>query len=244
MKRDRVMGVHAVEALLEAAPARVVRVWIQPGSGRLKSLQGQIDEAGIAVEECDGRVLDRLAEGVRHQGVVAEFRPREPLDDSGLDACLDQVEVPLVLMLDGVTDPHNLGACMRSAAAAGAHALVVPKDRAAGLTPVTRRAAAGASERLPLARVTNLARCLRRLAERGLWRVGLVGRAETSIYQARLEGPLALVLGSEDRGLRRLTREHCDELVRIPMPGMMESLNVSVAAGVALFEAVRCRGAA
>ncbi len=244
MKRDWVMGVHAVEALLEAAPARVVRVWIQPGSGRLKSLQEQIDEAGIAVEECDGRVLDRLAEGVRHQGVVAEFRPREPLDDSGLDACLDQVEVPLVLMLDGVTDPHNLGACMRSAAAAGAHALVVPKDRAAGLTPVTRRAAAGASERLPLARVTNLARCLRRLAERGLWRVGLVGRAETSIYQARLEGPLALVLGSEDRGLRRLTREHCDELVRIPMPGMMESLNVSVAAGVALFEAVRCRGAA
>ncbi len=244
MKRDQVMGIHAVEALLKTSPERLTRVWMQPREGRLMQLQAQLQQAGIAVQNCDARTLDRLSDNVRHQGVIAEFMPREPLDDQGLDQCLDQSEQPFVLVLDGVTDPHNLGACIRSAAAAGADAVVVPKDRSAGLTPVTRRSAAGATERIPLARVTNLARCLRRLAERGLWRVGLDGAAHMSIQQTSLSGPIALVLGGEERGMRRLTREHCDQLLRIPMPGAVESLNVSVAAGIALFEAVRGRAAA
>lgn len=244
MKRDQVMGIHAVEALLKTSPERLTRVWMQPREGRLMQLHTQLRQAGIAVQNCDGRTLDRLSDNVRHQGVIAEFMPRESLDDQGLDQCLDQSGQPLLLVLDGVTDPHNLGACIRSAAAAGADAVVVPKDRSAGLTPVTRRSSAGATERIPLARVTNLARCLRRLAERGLWRVGLDGAAQTSIQQTPLAGPLALVLGGEERGMRRLTREHCDQLLCIPMPGAMESLNVSVAAGIALFEAVRGRSAA
>jgi 23S rRNA (guanosine2251-2'-O)-methyltransferase len=173
---------------------------------------------------------------------VAEFKPRAPIDEHGLEALVaERGSRLLLLVLDGVQDPHNLGACLRSAAAAGADAVVVPKDRAAGMTPVTRRAAAGGAELVPLAAVTNLARTLRMLAEQGVWCVGLAGEAEGSLFDACLDGPLALVLGSEEKGLRRLTREHCDELVRIPMPGRMESLNVSVSAGIALFAVVRSR---
>lgn len=241
MKRELSMGVHAVSGLLEAAPERIVRAWLNPSSDRLKQLGQALAAAGIAVETCDSRALDRRSGGVRHQGVVAEFQPREPLDENGLLELLDQAEQPLLLVLDGVSDPHNLGACIRSAAAAGASAVVVPKNRAAGLTPVTRRAAAGATERIVLAVVTNLARTLRMIGDKGLWRVGLAGDATASLYQADLAGAAALVMGGEERGLRRLTREQCDQLVRIPMPGAVESLNVSVAAGVALFEAVRAR---
>lgn len=245
MKRELVMGVNAVEALLETAPERLIRAWMQPSSDRLGRLRQRLSEAGIATEICDTRTLDRRSGAIRHQGVIAEFRAREPLDQAGLESLLENVRQPLVLVLDGVTDPHNLGACIRSAAAAGAQAVVVPKDRAAGLSPVVRRAAAGATERVPLAMVTNLARTLRMLAERGLWRVGLDGQADASLYAAGLDATgLALVLGSEERGMRRLTRELCDEMVHIPMPGPMESLNVSVAAGVVLFEAVRCRSLA
>jgi 23S rRNA (guanosine2251-2'-O)-methyltransferase len=236
------MGVNVVSGLLDVAPERIVRVWLNPSSDRLTRLEQDLSASGITVERCDARALDRRAEGVRHQGVIAEFRPREPMNDSDLGELLDRTERPLLLVLDGVSDPHNLGACIRSAAAAGACAVVVPKDRAAGLTPVTRRAAAGASERVPLVVVTNLARTLRLLGENGVWRVGLAGDAQATLFQADLAGPAAVVMGSEERGLRRLTREHCDQLVRIPMPGAVESLNVSVAAGVALFEAVRARG--
>ncbi|MFW5815882.1 MAG: TrmH family RNA methyltransferase, partial [Wenzhouxiangella sp.] len=181
MKRELSMGVHAVSGLLEAAPERIVRVWLNPSSERLIRLGQALTAAGIALESCDNRALDRRSGGVRHQGVVAEFRPREPLDESGLLELLDQAERPLLLVLDGVSDPHNLGACIRSAAAAGASAVVVPKNRAAGLTPVTRRAAAGAAERIALAVVTNLARTLRMMGDKGLWRVGLAGAAETSL---------------------------------------------------------------
>jgi 23S rRNA (guanosine2251-2'-O)-methyltransferase len=242
MKRELIAGINAVNALLDASPESIVRVWLNPSSSRLVALQTRVESMGIAFEQCDARALDRRAQGVRHQGVVAEFRPRPPLDEAGLAELLSAAEMPLVLILDGVNDPHNLGACMRSAAAAGALAVVVPKDRAAGLTPVARRASAGASERIPLVVVTNLARCLRDLQVHGLWRVGLAGEAEMSLFDAHLDGPLALILGSEERGLRRLTRENCDQLVSIPMPGAMESLNVSVSAGIALFETVRIRG--
>ncbi|MEE4296695.1 MAG: 23S rRNA (guanosine(2251)-2'-O)-methyltransferase RlmB [Wenzhouxiangella sp.] len=242
MKREIIAGINAVDGLLDTAPESICRVWLNPSSKRLVELQSRLTSCGIAVEECDARALDRRSQGVRHQGVVAEFKPRSPLGEADLEELLSTADLPLVLVLDGIHDPHNLGACMRSAAAAGALAVVVPKDRAVGLTPVARRASAGASERVPLVVVTNLARCLRGLQDRGLWRVGLAGEAEGSLYQAHLDGPLALVLGGEERGLRRLTRENCDQLVRIPMPGSTESLNVSVSAGIALFEALRIRG--
>jgi 23S rRNA (guanosine2251-2'-O)-methyltransferase len=242
MKRELAMGVNAVSGLVDNAPERIFRVWIKRSSPRLDELATRLKALGVAVEFADEPALDRMAGEVRHQGVIAEFKAREPIDDNGLIDLLERSEaVPLLLVLDGVQDPHNLGACLRSAAAAGVTAVVVPRDRAAGLTPAARRAAAGAAELVPLAVVTNLARTLARLADHGIWRLGLVGSEGKSLFTANLEGPLALVLGSEEKGLRRLTRERCDELVRIPMPGAMESLNVSVAAGIGLFEAVRVR---
>ncbi len=242
MKRERVMGINAVDSLAEISPERIVRAWIRPGNRRLDSLEQKLIDRGVTVEHADDRALDRMAGKIRHQGVVAEFKPRAPIDDNGLEALVaERGGQLLLLVLDGVQDPHNLGACLRSAAAAGVDAVVVPKDRAAGMTPVTRRAAAGGAELVPLAVVTNLARTLRMLAEQGVWRVGLAGEAAGSLFDGRLDGPLALVMGSEEKGLRRLTREHCDELVRIPMPGRMESLNVSVSAGIALFAVVRRR---
>lgn len=241
MKRDLAMGVHAVQSLADHAPDRLIRVWINKAAKGLEKIDKTLREIGVSIERVDAAALDRRAGEVRHQGVIAEFLPREPIGLGELEALVSEQSQPLLLVLDGVTDPHNLGACMRSAAAAAAHAVVVPKDRAVGINPVVRRAAAGASELVPLAVVTNLARSLSSLAELGVWRVGLCGTGTGSLYQADLSGSLALVLGSEGSGMRRLTREHCDALVRIPMPGAMESLNVSVAAGVALFEAVRVR---
>lgn len=242
MKRELIMGVNAVSGLIDAAPERLVRAWLNPSSKRLIELQSQLQSLGIAVELSDGRALDRRSEGVRHQGVIAEFRPRSPLGESDLAAIVGRQTQPLLLVLDGVNDPHNLGACLRSAAAAGAAAVIVPKDRAAGLTHAARRASAGASERIALIVVTNLARTLRVLRDLGVWCVGFAGSAALSVYQAELKGPLALVMGSEEKGLRRLTEENCDQLVRIPMIGNVESLNVSVSAGIALFEALRARG--
>ncbi|MEE4330509.1 MAG: 23S rRNA (guanosine(2251)-2'-O)-methyltransferase RlmB [Wenzhouxiangella sp.] len=242
MRRERAMGINAVTGLVDFAPERIVRVWIKAEGARLEALARRLEEAGVVVESASDRALDRLSDGVRHQGVVAEFRPREPIEDKALVELLDQsVEPPLLLVLDGVQDPHNLGACLRSAGAAGATAVVIPRHRAVGLTPAGRRAAAGAAEKVPLAVVANLARTLALLGEHGIWRVGFDSQGEKCLFGAHLEGPLALVMGSEDRGLRRLTRERCDELVHIPMPGPLDSLNVSVAAGIGLFEAVRTR---
>jgi 23S rRNA (guanosine2251-2'-O)-methyltransferase len=245
MKRELVMGINAVSGLLEHAPERIVRVWIRPGGQRLDALAQDLRTRGISIQNSDERALERMAGEVRHQGVIAEFQPREPIDDHQLKALVDCCEnAPLLLVLDGVQDPHNLGACLRSAAAAGAAAVVIPRDRAAPLTPVARRAAAGAAELIPLAVVANLARALTMLGDQGVWRLGLAAEAsDGSLFEADLSGPLALVLGGEEKGLRQLTRKRCDGLIHIPMPGSMESLNVSVAAGVALFEAVRARTA-
>lgn len=240
MKRELAMGINAVSGLIDAAPEKIVRVWIRPGNARLKGLAEQLARHGISYELAEQAALDRRAGGIRHQGVIAEFSARQPIEEAELIDLLESTNAPArVLILDGVQDPHNLGACMRSALAAGCCSVVVPKDRAAGLTPIARRAAAGAAEGIPLAIVTNLARCMDRLAEAGLFLVGLAGEAERSLDEIDLTGPLALVLGSEERGLRRLTRERCDAVSRIEMPGPMESLNVSVAAGIALFESVR-----
>lgn len=244
MRREKTGGINAVEALLARSPDRVIQLWFHPGSERAAALAGEARTGGIPVQESNPRALDRMVSGETHQGIVAEFQPVEPGTEADLDELAERHGSDfLVLLLDQVQDPHNLGACMRSAAAAGACAVVAPRDRAASLTPAARRAAAGAAESLPLIEVANLARTMDRLRKLGVWCVGLAGEAEQTLWSVDLSGPLALVLGGEERGLRRLTRERCDLLAAVPMPGNAESLNVSVAAGIALFEAVRQRSA-
>jgi 23S rRNA (guanosine2251-2'-O)-methyltransferase len=194
------------------------------------------------VRQVDPSDLDRVVPGVNHQGVAARSATPTAGNERDLDDLLDRlVEPAFLLVLDGVQDPHNLGACLRTCDAAGAHAIIAPRDNAVGLTPAACKVASGAAGRVPYIQVTNLARTLRRLQEQGVWLVGTAGEAETSLFDADLRGPLALVMGGEERGLRRLTREHCDLLVSLPMIGRVESLNVSVATGVALYEALRQR---
>jgi 23S rRNA (guanosine2251-2'-O)-methyltransferase len=244
-RRHFVYGLHAIGAVLERSPERLLELWMAQArdDARARALLERALAAGIRVQAVGGESLAKLVGDVPHQGAVAAVRPQKPWDEQQLIESLDQLSgPPLLLVLDGVTDPHNLGACLRTADAAGAHAVVVPKDRAAGVDGVVRKVAAGAAEFVPVATVTNLARALERLKERRVWVVGTDGEAELTLYQADLNRPLALVLGAEGAGMRRLTRETCDFLVRIPMHGRVESLNVSVAAGVALFEACRQRG--
>lgn len=243
MKRTIAAGINAVHGLLDAAPERVIRIWIAPGNRRLDELAEQARRLGIAVEQSRHQALDRISEGARHQGVVAEFKAAAALSDHDLDALVDRRgDALLLLLLDQVQDPQNLGACLRSAAAAGVDAVVIPRSRTAALTPAARRASAGAAERIALIEVANLARAIERLTRSGVRCVGLAGDAPASLFATDLNGPVALVLGGEEHGLRTLTRQRCDALAAIPMPGGIESLNVSVAAGVALFEAVRQRG--
>lgn len=239
-------GIHAVRVLLTRSPQRVRQLWLsssREAASRLQELRALAGQAGVSIADADDAQLERLAAGERHQGVVAELVPRAEDPETLLEEALESVggTAPLLLVLDGVTDPHNLGACLRSADAAGVAAVIVPRDRAAGLTPVVRKVAAGAAETVPLVQVVNLARTLRDLKERGVWLVGTSDDAPRTLYDVDLLGPTALVLGSEGEGMRRLTREACDELVSIPMAGAVESLNVSVATGVALYEAVRQR---
>jgi 23S rRNA (guanosine2251-2'-O)-methyltransferase len=241
-------GIHPVRVLLRRSPQRVQQLWLstsRESAARLQELRALAGAAGVAVRDADDGILDRLAEGERHQGVVVELAARAGDPETQLEEALEALAgaPPLLLVLDGVTDPHNLGACLRSADAAGVAAVIVPRDRAVGLTPVVRKVAAGAAETVPLVQVVNLARTLRELRERGVWLVGTADDAPRSLFEVDFTGPTALVLGSEGEGMRRLTREACDQLVSIPMRGVVESLNVSVATGVVLFEAVRQRRA-
>lgn len=242
---DRIGGVHAVAAALRRSPALVETLWVisDRRDQRFAKLLSLAMQAGVTVQASSPQALDRLLPGVRHQGVVALMKPDRGeaglRAESALSPLLARVHTPLVLALDGVKDPHNLGACLRTAEAAGVTAVVVPRDRAVGLTPTVSKVACGAAQSVPVVGVTNLARTLAQLADAGLWVVGLAGEAQTSLYDADLTGPLVLVLGAEAGGLRRLTKARCQQLARIPMAGSVESLNVSVAAGIALFEAVR-----
>ena len=244
-KRNYVYGLHAVSAALERAPERMLELWIAQSretDARVRELKERAQRTGVHVHPASSESLAKLVGEVVHQGAVAAMRPLKAFDEHDLAALLDQIKAdPLLLVLDGITDPHNLGACLRTADAAGAHAVIIPKDRAASLDSVARKVAAGAAEFIPVATVTNLARTLEALKKRGVWIVGTEGEAAQSLYSADFKRPLALVLGGEGSGMRRLTREKCDFLVRIPMAGHMESLNVSVAAGIALFEALRQR---
>jgi 23S rRNA (guanosine2251-2'-O)-methyltransferase len=239
-----VFGLHAVRALLERSSERVDTLLVQAGrrDDRLLDIVHLAERAGVPVETCAAVQLDTLCPGARHQGVVARVRVAGTLGEGALDELLEQTGGPsLLLALDGVQDPHNLGACLRTADAAGAAAVIVPRDRAAGLSATVRKVASGAAEHVPLIHVVNLARTLRGLRDRGYWIVGADAAAERTVYEADLKGPLVIVTGAEGSGLRRLTREHCDLLVRIPMSGTVASLNVSVATGVLLFEALRQR---
>ena len=242
---EKIYGVHAVQALLQHHPKRVKQIWLSEGRSepRLQALLSLAAENRVAVGQAERRELDAWVEGV-HQGVVAEVSPSQVWGEAMLEELLERSETaPLILVLDGVTDPHNLGACLRTADAAGATAVVIPKDKSATLTAVVRKVACGAAEVIPLVAVTNLARTLEKLQQRGLWVVGTAGEAEQEIYQQDLTGPLVMIMGAEGKGMRRLTREHCDFLVKLPMAGSVSSLNVSVATGVCLFEAVRQRQA-
>jgi 23S rRNA (guanosine2251-2'-O)-methyltransferase len=239
-------GLHAVRTLLERHPQRVSGVLLQRGreDQRTAEITRLARERQIKIETKSVQELDQLAGGGRHQGVIAQIIPSSTQGEGALDDILDAAGTnPLVLVLDGVQDPHNLGACMRTADAMGVCAVVVPRERAAGLSSTVRKVAAGAAETVPLVQVVNLARTLKWLKERGLWTVGTDGDADKSLHDVDLKGPLAIVMGAEGAGLRRLTRENCDLLVKIPMHGAVESLNVSVATGVVLYEAVRQRGA-
>ncbi|MDB5996610.1 MAG: rRNA ((2251)-2-O)-methyltransferase RlmB [Pseudomonas sp.] len=241
---EKIYGVHAVEALLRHHPKRVKQIWLAEGRSdpRVQTLIELAAENRVAVGNAERRELDAWVDGV-HQGVVADVSPSQVWGEAMLDELLDRTEgAPLLLVLDGVTDPHNLGACLRSADAAGALAVIVPKDKSATLTPTVRKVACGAAEVIPLVAVTNLARTLEKLKQRGLWVVGTAGEAEQSLYQQDLTGPTILIMGAEGSGMRRLTRDLCDYLVRLPMAGSVSSLNVSVATGVCLFEALRQRG--
>ncbi len=236
-------GFHAVGVRLKVAPESIVEVYFEATrrDARMRQFLERAKEAGVRLIEADGLRLSKLAGSHGHQGVAALVKPMElarSLDDL-LDAL---VEPPLLLVLDGVTDPHNLGACLRVADGAGAHAVIAPKDHAAGLNATVSKVASGAADTVPYFMVTNLARTLNELKERNIWVIGTAGEADKSIYQVDLKGPTALVLGAEGPGMRQLTRKTCDELVHIPMKGAVDSLNVSVASGVCLYEALRQRG--
>ena len=242
MSSKILFGFHAVTVRLKTAPASIAEIHVDSTrrDARMRQFVQRAQEAGAKVVDSDGDRLAAMAGGTRHQGVVARVSAlpaRHSLDD-----VLDDVEgPPLVLVLDGVTDPHNLGACLRVADGAGAHAVVVPKDHAVGLNATVAKVASGAAETVPYLMVTNLARTLGELKDRDIRVIGTSEDAEKTLYDLDLRGPVALVLGAEGPGLRQLTKKSCDDLVRIPMQGAVESLNVSVAAGVCLFEALRQR---
>ena len=245
MSSELIYGIHAISALLERQPERFLEAWVLKGreDERLLPLLNQLQRFGVSIQLVTRKTLDDKAEGAIHQGIIARIRESKKYDEQDLWSVIDGVEQPLLLILDGVTDPHNLGACLRNADAAGVHALIVPRDKSVTLNGTARKVACGAAETVPFIQVTNLARTIRELQERGIWVVGTAGEADHDLYQSKLTGPLALVMGAEGSGMRRLTREHCDELISIPMAGAVSSLNVSVATGVCLFEAVRQRKA-
>jgi 23S rRNA (guanosine2251-2'-O)-methyltransferase len=235
-------GFHAVGVRLRTAPASIIELYVDATrrDARMRQFLQKVQEAGLRTVEADGLRLSRLAGSAGHQGVVA--RVEELAIATSLDDLLDTVQgPPLLLVLDGVTDPHNLGACLRVADGAGAHAVIAPKDHAVGLNATVAKVASGAAETVPYFMVTNLARTLNELKERSIWCLGLSDEATQTLYQSDFKSPTALVLGAEGSGLRQLTRKTCDALVSIPMLGAVESLNVSVASGICLYEAVRQR---
>ena len=246
MSKDNqwIAGINAVASAIEHDGENVREVLLEAGgrNPRIVEIEGNARRLGIEVRRVAQQALDGVAGGLRHQGAVARYAAARTWDEHELEGLDEAAEGrALVLVLDGVQDPHNLGACLRSAAAAGVTAVVFPKDKAVQVNATVRKTSSGAADTLPIFSVTNLSRTLRDLQKAGVWIYGFAGDADASLYALDLKGNVALVMGSEGDGLRRLTRENCDQLVKIPMPGKFESLNVSVATGIALFEAVRQR---
>ena len=242
-KVQTIYGLHAVRSMLERHAPRVLRVYLgeRRADARVRMIAELAQRHAREVQRVEPRALQQMLGDVAHQGLAAEITPLAPWDEDTLLAALQSATAPLLLALDGVQDPHNLGACLRTADACGALAVIVPKDRAAQLTPAARKVAAGAAETTPVVTVTNLARTLRLLKDAGLWVVGADALAATRADAVDLKGAVVLALGGEGSGLRQLTRQHCDFLVRLPQLGAVESLNVSVAAGMLLYESVRQR---
>lgn len=243
-KKVALYGLHAVQTIIGRNPERIVEVFVarERQDKVLMELVQNLQRLGVRPQFVPKASLDKRAEGGNHQGIIMIVNDIPQQHEDDLYKLLDNATKPLLLLiLDGVTDPHNLGACLRTADAAGVAAVIVPKDKSASLNPTVRKVACGAAETVPLVQVTNLARTMREMQQRQVWIVGTAGEAEQSLYDFKVDGHLALVMGAEGSGMRRLTRETCDELVKIPMAGSVSSLNVSVATGVCLFEVVRQR---
>ncbi|MEO7199125.1 MAG: 23S rRNA (guanosine(2251)-2'-O)-methyltransferase RlmB [Dokdonella sp.] len=244
MSTELLIGIHSVEAALNHDAANITELYIESGlqNPRIKELAERARDLGIKPHARDREAMERMTGGGRHQGVAARYKTPPPRSENELPGLIEAAAgKALFLILDGVTDPHNLGACLRSAEAAGVTAVIVPKDKAVGITPTVRRASAGAADRVPFVSATNLARTLKVLKDAGVWITGLAGDAPQSVYDIDMQGSVGIVVGGEGDGMRRLTREACDHVAHIPMLGSVESLNVSVATGVVLFEALRQR---
>ncbi|WP_036253876.1 23S rRNA (guanosine(2251)-2'-O)-methyltransferase RlmB [Methylobacter sp. BBA5.1] len=244
MKLTKLFGIHAVQAALDYSPKKINKAWVdtQRQDKRLMQVIDNLLSLGIEPEKTDRKKLDRFAEGKNHQGIVIEVEMPAELSESDLKQAVETSSgTPLLLVLDNVQDPHNLGACLRTADATGVQGVIITKDNATGITPTVCKVASGAAETVPVYQVTNLSRTLRWLKEQGIWIMGATGAATQTVYQTDLTMPLAMVVGAEGKGLRRLTQEQCDFLVKLPMLGQVESLNLSVATGVLLYEAMRQR---
>ena len=246
MKSSKLFGLHSVQAALDYSPKKIHKAWVDNGrqDKRLTQAVDDLLALGIEPEKVDRKRLDRLADNNNHQGIVIEVEMPGELSESDLKTAVENLpesETALYLVLDNVQDPHNLGACLRTADAAGVHGVIITKDNATGITPTVCKVASGAAETVPVYQVTNLARTLRWLKGEGLWIMGAAGETAQTVYNTDFTIPMALVVGAEGKGLRRLTTEQCDVLVSVPMLGQVESLNLSVATGVLLYEAVRQR---
>ena len=244
MKNDLIYGIHAVQTAISQNPQSIVEIWVDSKrqDKRIAEIQRLARQHGLRLQETLREQLEQLAPGLNHQGVIARCTLPAMHSEADLMDLVERSEIPvLLLILDGVQDPHNLGACLRSADGAGAHAVIVPKDKSVGLTPAVAKVASGALHNVPLVQVTNLARTLEQLKKAGVWLVGMDDKSEQTLYEMDLTLPVAMVLGAEGPGLRRLSKEKCDFLVKLPMEGVVESLNVSVTSGICLYEALRQR---
>lgn len=234
-----IFGINAIRQLIENEPDRILEIYLSTKNPRLDEIIGLARQNDLALHKVDSKKLDQY--GANHQGIVAKITPTKVLGEADLKNLVQQVAQPLFLILDGVQDPHNFGACLRTADGAGVTAVIIPKDNAVGITPTVRKVASGAADSVPVVQVTNLARVMRDLQELGVWIVGTAHESADNLYDLELTGPLALVMGSEDQGLRSLTRKHCDFLAKLPMHGSVSSLNISVATGICLYEVLRQR---
>ena len=241
-KEELIYGFHAVESALFNDAENVMVAWLEQTrqDKRLQKIIDLLEENNISYEVVDKKTLDKKTKSTRHQGVAIKYKSTGLYTEKELDQFLNKDEL-LILVLDGITDPHNFGACLRTADAVGVDCVVIPKDKAVGITPVVRKVASGAVDTVPVVQVTNLARSIKKIQAAGVWVYGAAGETDQSVYQTDLKGKTAIVMGAEEKGLRRLTRETCDVLFKIPMIGTVESLNVSVATAVILYEAVRQR---